>query len=64
MYIGASSNLDWTQSSWATTSNTTLHWYPQAPALAPVLDSPAASLNDREWLDAQIAEVCELAMSA
>lgn len=61
----------------SSSSSLTPFWYPQtittsgtvyAPyftsvALPSVADAPA-ELGDREWLDAQVAEVCELAVAA
>ena len=52
-----------------TTSGTSGVYYPavvyqQPPPLPSVLDGPSAPLDDREWLDAQIAEVCDLAVAA
>lgn len=51
-----------------TTTDTTTYpayGYPQPPlVITPVLESPSAELGDREWLDAQVAEVCELAAAA
>jgi hypothetical protein len=52
---------------YASSSNVTI--YPTAISfsdpnpLRQVLDSPTAELTGREWLDAQIEEVCALAAS-
>ena len=56
---------------WITTSSGTGSFYlpssgyylQPAPSLPSVADAPA-ELTDREWLDAQVAEVCELARAA
>lgn len=47
-----------------TTSNSNPYYYAQSSPLVGVLESPSAPLSDREWLDAQIGEVCQLAESA
>jgi len=39
------------------------YYYPQPNYLPSVAEAPK-ELGDREWLDAQVAEVCELAVAA
>lgn len=51
------------------TSNTNVTIFPSVigysqPSLGSVLESPSKVLTDREWLDAQIGEVCDLAVAA
>ena len=67
------SNLSWANNSsyfYPTTITTSGTGFTDGFYCAPiqqlpsVLDSPSAPLSDRDWLDAQIDEVCELAAAA
>ncbi len=62
-------NWGWANSSSniITTNGTTIapyyahQYFEIAPGLSPVLESPSRELSDREWLDAQVEEVCAAA---
>lgn len=70
-----SSWLNWSQSSGGatyypttiTTSGTNLTPFPlyvQPQPLPSVMEAVGAPMGDRDWLDSQIAEVCDLAQAA